>query len=110
MSYVSCSPPGVPIAGLAAAHAKLKEAEYSLGLTHMEFPGRILHSNHCTFPKLFKKVLPGKDFNLIFSLFRGGVYGRAVARVFTERSFQPVSGGIRVNLSFEYDFRPGRIP
>ncbi len=30
MSYVSCSPPRVPIARLAAAHAKLKEAEYSL--------------------------------------------------------------------------------
>ena len=30
MSYVSCSPPRVPIARLAAAHAKLKEKEYSL--------------------------------------------------------------------------------
>jgi pyruvate,orthophosphate dikinase len=30
MSYVSCSPLRVPIARLAAAHAKLKEAEYSL--------------------------------------------------------------------------------
>ncbi|MBW2359043.1 MAG: pyruvate, phosphate dikinase, partial [Deltaproteobacteria bacterium] len=30
MSYVSCSPPRVPIARLAAAHAKLKEAEYVL--------------------------------------------------------------------------------
>jgi pyruvate,orthophosphate dikinase len=30
MSYVSCSPPRVPIARLAAAHAKLKEAEYTL--------------------------------------------------------------------------------
>ena len=30
LSYVSCSPPRVPIARLAAAHAKLKEAEYSL--------------------------------------------------------------------------------
>ncbi len=30
MSYVSCSPPRVPIARLAAAHAKLKEAEYSI--------------------------------------------------------------------------------
>jgi pyruvate,orthophosphate dikinase len=30
MSYVSCSPPRVPIARLAAAQAKLKEAEYSL--------------------------------------------------------------------------------
>jgi len=30
MSYVSCSPPRVPIARLAAAHAKLKESEYSL--------------------------------------------------------------------------------
>jgi len=30
MSYVSCSPPRVPIARLAAAHAKLKEAEFSL--------------------------------------------------------------------------------
>ncbi|MFC1883410.1 pyruvate, phosphate dikinase [Thermodesulfobacteriota bacterium] len=28
MSYVSCSPPRVPIARLAAAHAKLKEKEY----------------------------------------------------------------------------------
>ena len=28
MTYVSCSPPRVPIARLAAAHAKLKEAEY----------------------------------------------------------------------------------
>ncbi len=28
MSYVSCSPPRVPIARLAAAHAKLKETEY----------------------------------------------------------------------------------
>lgn len=30
MSYVSCSPPRVPIARLAAAHAKLTEAEFSL--------------------------------------------------------------------------------
>jgi pyruvate,orthophosphate dikinase len=30
MTYVSCSPPRVPIARLAAAHAKLKESEYSL--------------------------------------------------------------------------------
>jgi pyruvate,orthophosphate dikinase len=30
LSYVSCSPPRVPIARLAAAHAKLKEAEYRL--------------------------------------------------------------------------------
>jgi len=30
MSYVSCSPPRVPIARLAAAHAKLREAEFSL--------------------------------------------------------------------------------
>jgi len=30
MSYVSCSPPRVPIARLAAAHAKLKEKEYVL--------------------------------------------------------------------------------
>jgi pyruvate,orthophosphate dikinase len=30
MSYVSCSPPRVPIARLAAAHAKLREEEYSL--------------------------------------------------------------------------------
>ncbi len=30
VSYVSCSPPRVPIARLAAAHAKLKEAEYSI--------------------------------------------------------------------------------
>ncbi len=30
VSYVSCSPLRVPIARLAAAHAKLKEAEYSL--------------------------------------------------------------------------------
>jgi pyruvate,orthophosphate dikinase len=30
MSYVSCSPPRVPIARLAAAHAKLKEAEFSI--------------------------------------------------------------------------------
>jgi pyruvate,orthophosphate dikinase len=30
MSYVSCSPPRIPIARLAAAHAKLKEDEYSL--------------------------------------------------------------------------------
>ena len=30
LSYVSCSPPRVPIARLAAAHAKLKEAEYTL--------------------------------------------------------------------------------
>ncbi len=30
MSYVSCSPPRVPIARLAAAHAKLKEKEYRL--------------------------------------------------------------------------------
>ncbi|UCB48454.1 MAG: pyruvate, phosphate dikinase [Deltaproteobacteria bacterium] len=30
LSYVSCSPPRVPIARLAAAHAKLKEAEYIL--------------------------------------------------------------------------------
>jgi pyruvate,orthophosphate dikinase len=30
LSYVSCSPPRVPIARLAAAHAKLKEAEYSI--------------------------------------------------------------------------------
>jgi pyruvate,orthophosphate dikinase len=30
LSYVSCSPPRVPIARLAAAHAKLKEAEYQL--------------------------------------------------------------------------------
>ena len=30
MSYVSCSPPRVPIARLAAAHAKLREAEYTL--------------------------------------------------------------------------------
>jgi pyruvate,orthophosphate dikinase len=29
LSYVSCSPPRVPIARLAAAHAKLKEAEYT---------------------------------------------------------------------------------
>ena len=29
LSYVSCSPPRVPIARLAAAHAKLKEAAYS---------------------------------------------------------------------------------
>jgi pyruvate,orthophosphate dikinase len=29
LSYVSCSPPRVPIARLAAAHAKLKEKEYS---------------------------------------------------------------------------------
>ena len=29
LSYVSCSPPRVPIARLAAAYAKLKEAEYS---------------------------------------------------------------------------------
>jgi len=29
MSYVSCSPPRVPIARLAAAHAKLREAEFS---------------------------------------------------------------------------------
>jgi pyruvate,orthophosphate dikinase len=28
MNYVSCSPPRVPIARLAAAHAKLKEKEY----------------------------------------------------------------------------------
>jgi pyruvate,orthophosphate dikinase len=28
LSYVSCSPPRVPIARLAAAHAKLREAEY----------------------------------------------------------------------------------
>jgi pyruvate,orthophosphate dikinase len=28
VSYISCSPPRVPIARLAAAHAKLKEAEY----------------------------------------------------------------------------------
>jgi pyruvate,orthophosphate dikinase len=28
LSYVSCSPPRVPIARLAAAHAKLKEADY----------------------------------------------------------------------------------
>jgi pyruvate,orthophosphate dikinase len=30
LSYVSCSPPRVPIARLAAAHAKLKEAVYSI--------------------------------------------------------------------------------
>ncbi|UCF56510.1 MAG: pyruvate, phosphate dikinase, partial [Deltaproteobacteria bacterium] len=30
LSYVSCSPPRVPIARLAAAHGKLKEAEYRL--------------------------------------------------------------------------------
>ncbi len=30
LTYVSCSPPRVPIARLAAAHAKLKEAEYSI--------------------------------------------------------------------------------
>ncbi|MBW2111411.1 MAG: pyruvate, phosphate dikinase [Deltaproteobacteria bacterium] len=30
MSYVSCSPPRVPIARLAAAHAKLREKEYVL--------------------------------------------------------------------------------
>lgn len=30
VSYVSCSPPRVPIARLAAAHAKLKETEYVL--------------------------------------------------------------------------------
>jgi pyruvate,orthophosphate dikinase len=30
LSYVSCSPPRVPIARLAAAHAKLKDAEYSI--------------------------------------------------------------------------------
>ena len=30
LSYVSCSPPRVPIARLAAAHAKLKEEEYQL--------------------------------------------------------------------------------
>ncbi len=30
MSYVSCSPPRVPIARLAAAHAKLREAAYDL--------------------------------------------------------------------------------
>ncbi|RLC24187.1 MAG: pyruvate, phosphate dikinase, partial [Deltaproteobacteria bacterium] len=30
MSYVSCSPPRVPIARLAAAHAKIREAEYTL--------------------------------------------------------------------------------
>ena len=30
MSYISCSPPRVPIARLAAAHAKLKEKEYVL--------------------------------------------------------------------------------
>jgi len=30
MTYVSCSPPRVPIARLAAAHAKFKEGEYSL--------------------------------------------------------------------------------
>jgi len=30
MTYVSCSPPRVPIARLAAAHAKLKEKEYAL--------------------------------------------------------------------------------
>jgi pyruvate,orthophosphate dikinase len=30
LSYVSCSPPRVPIARLAAAYAKLKEAEYKL--------------------------------------------------------------------------------
>lgn len=30
LSYVSCSPPRVPIARLAAAHAKLKEKEYKL--------------------------------------------------------------------------------
>lgn len=30
LSYVSCSPPRVPIARLAAAHAKLKEKEYRL--------------------------------------------------------------------------------
>ncbi|MEJ2587936.1 MAG: pyruvate, phosphate dikinase, partial [Deltaproteobacteria bacterium] len=30
MSYVSCSPPRVPIARLAAAHAKLTEQEYRL--------------------------------------------------------------------------------
>ena len=30
LSYVSCSPPRVPIARLAAAHAKLREAEYRL--------------------------------------------------------------------------------
>ena len=30
MSYVSCSPPRVPIARLAAAHAKLREADYCL--------------------------------------------------------------------------------
>jgi len=30
MTYVSCSPPRVPIARLAAAHAKLKEADYRL--------------------------------------------------------------------------------
>ena len=30
MSYVSCSPPRVPIARLAAAHAKLKEKDYVL--------------------------------------------------------------------------------
>ncbi len=30
MSYVSCSPPRVPIARLAAAHSKLKEADYTL--------------------------------------------------------------------------------
>ena len=30
MTYVSCSPPRVPIARLAAAHAKLKEKEYSI--------------------------------------------------------------------------------
>ncbi|MCP4666898.1 MAG: pyruvate, phosphate dikinase, partial [Deltaproteobacteria bacterium] len=31
LTYVSCSPPRVPIARLAAAHAKLKESEYGLG-------------------------------------------------------------------------------
>jgi len=30
LSYVSCSPPRVPIARLAAAHAKLREGDYSL--------------------------------------------------------------------------------
>ena len=30
MSYVSCSPPRVPIARLAAGHAKLKEESYKL--------------------------------------------------------------------------------
>ncbi|HPL62491.1 MAG TPA: pyruvate, phosphate dikinase [Syntrophales bacterium] len=52
LNYVSCSPPRVPIARLAAAHARLKEKEYAAADRSEAFIGKLLKIQ----PKKIKRL------------------------------------------------------